>query len=230
MIKKSVSLCLSLVLLIGVVFCCPISASASTDLISSSYVAYIYPNTQKVSTNITLFNAVYGAKVTNLKSSTSKVKLSLHSSEYSTYITATSSNTYEGTAKISFKYKGKYYSTKYTVKKYTNPCKLFKIGSTNHTSKYNYKNTLWSKVAKNNQTFKIVTKSGWIITSVKVKYYDAYHPEIQGSDTYYPNSSSFSTKVTLYYFGHCGGSSQNFIQVKYKQKSTGKTIEQCFGV
>ena len=226
MIKKSVSLCLSLVLLISICLCFPVTASANSRPVSYTSIAYIFPDTKKVSTTIALDITEYET-ISNLKSSSNQVKLSVNYNAYKSYIQATST-TFTGTTNISFKFKGKTYTVKYTVKKYTNPCKLFQIGSTRYTSKYNSKNALVSHKTKLNQTFNVTAKSGWTITSVRVKHYDAYHPEVKGTTIYYPNSSSFSTKVSLYYFGHCGGANDNSIRVIYKNKHTGQVIEQYF--
>ena len=226
MIKKSVSLCLSLVLLIGVVFCCPISASASSTIVAPSTVAYIYSNTSKVETSISL-GIDYGTKITNLKCSSSKIKLKPSYGGVSYANIVATSTSFTGTANISFKYKGKTYSTKYTVTKYTNPCKLFQIGPTRYTSRYNNKNTLWSKVTKENQNLKIVAKSGWKITKVRIDHENSKSSVIS-TDFYYPYKSTFNTKVTLYSHGHCGNYSNNYIKVTYKQNSTGKIIEQLF--
>lgn len=64
--------------------------------------------------------------------------------------------------------KGVKLKTTFTVKKYTNPCKTFKIGKTNLLSKFNKNDVLRTNKAFKKQKLDIKLKSGWKISSVHV--------------------------------------------------------------
>ena len=72
-----------------------------------------------------------------------------------------------GTAKVSFRYGGRPYEIKYTVRKYESPCKSFKIGSRNYTScfketpVYNLKS---SEVLKGR--LQMTPRSGWKVVEI----------------------------------------------------------------
>lgn len=232
MLKKSVSLCLSFVLLLGVLFCLPVSASAASSKITYLKTLYSYNVPDQ-----TIVNEVYpggpyyykGDYYSNLKSSNKNVKLSICSLKNGNGqgIRLTSTN-FTGTANISFKYHETTYSFKYIVKPYYNPAKHFKIGQTEHAQKYNNKSTLISRVIKVNKPLKIEAKSGWIISSVKTVTTGGPNSRNNGIRTYKPNSSTFSGKITLYTAAHTVNSYNNYIEVTYKQKSTGRTTTQIF--
>lgn len=77
----------------------------------------------------------------------------------------------EGTSKVSFRYAGKAFTQKITVVKYEDPCKSFKIGSTNYTKyfkksrHFNHNNRKKDITA----TIKIVPKKGWKLTKIEVQ-------------------------------------------------------------
>ncbi len=229
MLKKSVSLCLSFVLLLGVLFCLPVSASAASSKITYLKTLYSYNVPDQ-----TIVNEVYpggpyyykGDYYSNLKSSNKNVKLSICSLKNGNGqgIRLTSTN-FTGTANISFKYHETTYSFKYIVKPYYNPAKHFKIGKTEHAQKYNNKSTLTSEVTKTNKPLKIEAKSGWIISSVTIVTTGG-PGRINRTRTYKPNSPTFSENIYLYVVAHTAPN--NYIQVTYKQKSTGRTITQIF--
>ncbi|MCI6498966.1 MAG: hypothetical protein PUD71_08515 [Lachnospiraceae bacterium] len=95
-----------------------------------------------------------------------------------------------GKANITCTVRGVKLKTTFTVKKYSNPLKSFKIGTTNFKSKYNKINSYRQTKSFKNQTFTIQTNSGWKIKSVLLTQNGKYK-------YYYPNSSKFSAKISL---------------------------------
>ena len=74
----------------------------------------------------------------------------------------------EAKSTITCTVKGVKLKTTFTVKKYTNPCKTFKIGKTNLLSKFNKNDVLRTNKAFKKQKLDIKLKSGWKISSVHV--------------------------------------------------------------
>ncbi len=87
--------------------------------------------------------------------------------------------------------KGVKLKTTLTVKKYSNPCKTFKIGKTKLTSKFNKIDVLRTNKAFKNQKLDIKLKNGWKITRVHVTSGTGSY------NNYKVNNSSFSKKITL---------------------------------
>lgn len=87
--------------------------------------------------------------------------------------------------------KGVKLKTTFTVKKYTNPCKTFKIGKTNLLSKFNKNDVLRTNKAFKKQKLDIKLKSGWKISSVHVTSGTGSY------NNYRVNKSSFSKKITV---------------------------------
>lgn len=87
--------------------------------------------------------------------------------------------------------KGVKLKTTLTVKKYSNPCKTFKIGKTNLTSKFNQVDVLKTNKAYKNQKLDIKLKNGWKISSVHVTSGTGSYKN------YKVDKSSFSKKITL---------------------------------
>lgn len=226
MLKKSVSLCLSIVLVLSLCFCLPVSASVPSTCPHNyeSYSTYAYKNKNTMYT-VDLKSFVQNAsEIKNLKSSNSKVIAKVGRAFYGLGIILESKN-FSGTTKISYKYNGKTYSFKYTAISYYNPAKLFKIGNTRYTHGFNDTNRIDCRSAKINKTLKIDAKTGWIITKVTVV---ATGGKNSRTKNYYPKTSSFTKKITLYTAAHTVLSRNNYIQIEYKHKRTGKTITQLF--
>ncbi len=225
MIKKSLSLCLSIVLVLSLCFCLPVSASVTSGCphLQKSYSTYKMPNKNAVC-QVQLYNVHSFSEIKNLKSSNSQVKATLINGFYGPNIKLTSSS-FTGTTTISYKFHGKTYSFKYTVISYYNPAKLFKIGNTRYTHGFNSTNKITSRSAKINKTLQIDAKTGWIITKVTVVSTGGKNSETK---YYYPKTSSFSKKITLYTAAHTVLSYNNYIKIEYKHKRTGKTISQFF--
>ena len=87
--------------------------------------------------------------------------------------------------------KGVKLKTTFTVKKYTNPCKTFKIGKTSLLSKFNKNDVLRTNKAFKKQKLDIKLKSGWKISSVHVTSGTGSYKN------YRVNKSSFSKKITV---------------------------------
>lgn len=221
MIKKSVSLCLSLVLVLSLCFCLPLNASASSTVGSQSCLTnYFYATENK---NIVVYQnnspytntVVYPAhtaktfKITNLKSNKGGVWLR----NFGTYFTI-NSQSFTGTAKITYKFNGKSQTLKYTVKKYTNPCKSFKIGSTEYAKTFNSKTSTYSFRNVKNQKLQIQANSGWVITEI-VTSSSRYNGK-SDMKFYKPNKSSFTkNNLTLFNNGY------SYLYVTFKNTSNG---------
>ncbi len=204
MIKKSISLCLSVVLVLSLCFCLPINSNAQTSINSqdvSEYSFYTYETNSAIvykSTNGYTRTVIYpeeslsdNCKITNLKSNRSGVWLR----KFGHYFTI-NSQSFTGTAKITYKVNGKSQTFKYTVKKYANPCKSFKIGSTDYAKKFNSKTSLYSFRNIKNQKLTIKANSGWVITNVYTCS-NRYNGKTN-YNSYYPYRSSFTkSNVTL---------------------------------
>ena len=128
----------------------------------------MYENKIKHGGIISIYGQVPNAKITNLKNSNPNVvKLNLNQ-EYG-IIGYTILK--EGISKVSFRYAGKTLTQKITVVKYEDPCKSFKIGSTNYTKyfkksrHFNHNNRKKDITA----TIKIVPKKGWKLTKIEVQ-------------------------------------------------------------
>ena len=92
-----------------------------------------------------------------------------------------------GKANITCTVRGVKLKTTFTVKKYSNPLKSFKIGTTNFKSKYNSINRYRQKKSYKNKTVTVQVNSGWKIKSVSLTQNGKYK-------FYYPNSSKYSAK------------------------------------
>lgn len=100
-----------------------------------------------------------------------------------------------GTTEVEFKIGNKSYTSKLTVKKYTNPVKSFKFADkTINKSKFNSQNTYGTSYKKNQDNAKLTVKaaSGWKITNVS-----SYSPETYDEINYWCSSKPKSS-VTLY--------------------------------
>lgn len=222
MLKKSVSFCLSFVLLLGVMFCLPVSASAEmyegTEKTFGYYFdarktknAVVYKSTDSYTKTIVYPDGEYSdnCKITNLKSNRSGVWLRKFGNSFTI-----NSQSFTGTAKITYKLNGKTQTFKYTVKKYVNPCKSFKVGSTEYAKKYNSTNQIYSFRNIKNQKLKIQANSGWIITDV-ITYSYRYSKD-PVFNYYSPYKSSFSkSNLTLLNNGW------SYVYVFFKNTSTG---------
>ncbi len=95
-----------------------------------------------------------------------------------------------GKANITCTVRGVKLKTTFTVKKYSNPLKSFKIGTTNFKSKYNSINRYRQKKSYKNKTVTVQVNSGWKIKSLSLTQNGKFK-------YYYPNSSKFSAKISL---------------------------------
>lgn len=221
MLKKSVSLCLSLVLVLSLCFCLPMNASAyqsdGTKICSFNYFsalesksAVVYKDTDCYTRTIVFPDpTATNCKITNLKSNKGGVWLR----NYGEYFTI-NTQSFTGTAKITYKFNGVSQTFKYTVKKYANPCKSFKIGSTDYAKKFNSKTTLYSFRNIKKQKLTIKANSGWIIT--KIETCSNRYNKNTDYNYYYPYKSSFTiNNVTLFSNG------QSHIYVTFKNTNNG---------
>lgn len=167
---------------------------------------------------INIKNPVKNGKITKIKSSNPNVVRVTKASYL--YNGAGYTPVGEGTAKITFTYAGKKLSTKIIVKKYVNPCKMFKIGNTDYAKNfdvsehYNHnrrKKTVSAKI-------KIKPKEDWKLTKieyvlgkkiknnskVKLSPWGSYGTGV-GIYAYFKNKNTGETQGL--YLGYCG---QNF--------------------
>lgn len=75
----------------------------------------------------------------------------------------------EGTTKVTFRYAGKKYSTKIIVKKWENPCQMFKIGNVDYTSRFDISDAYcWGNRKKDiNAKISIKPKKGWKLVKIE---------------------------------------------------------------
>jgi len=168
-------LCTWMLIFVMVFSIMPIQALADDISVPSTVTITRYSAKDRNAKTGATFNKQYftyvPGKITNLKSNkTSVVKVSKTENTYSgttstsIYLTAKKA----GTATVSFKYNGKTYKTKVTVKKYTNPVSSITIGSTKlSSSKFSSKSAVtlsYSKYAGKKVKVKATLKSGWKVS------------------------------------------------------------------
>ena len=143
-------------------------ASAEEPYIPSQKV--IYMDGVVSSSNIQLFGVSGTSAVTKLKSSNKSVaKVSKFTYDDDVYVSIKPIK--PGTAKVTFnvKHEGKTIKAKVNVivRKYVNPLKSFKIGSTNYTSKFKKTGHISVKKALKGK-LKIKLKAGYVISEINV--------------------------------------------------------------
>lgn len=194
MCKRIIAFTLAMVMVLAAGLLAPQSAAE----VQAASKVYINPYSSKVVTYkpgdgvskytsvISIMGCSKKSEIKNLKSSNKAV---VKVTAQDGYIRAQYGNK-AGKATITCTVKGVKLKTTLTVKKYSNPCSTFKIGSTNFTSKFNKDDSYVQKKAFKNQTLNIKLKSGWKITTLSV---------YNGKTTkrYTVNSSKFSKKITL---------------------------------
>ena len=175
--KKTLGLILSLVFILGTVFCVPLSASAA-EKNTKNQVIYTdpdYPN-ETTDTYIAVSQFVSGvtktSQIKNIKTNSSEVfykVLSDYSPVHSgPVILVRAMPSFRGTTKISFQVGKKTYSTNFTVKSYTNPAATLKIGGKN-VAKYANNRTefMFNSIGTNGTcNLEIKAKSGWVVQQI----------------------------------------------------------------
>ena len=141
----------------------------------SSYYTYLY-----------IDGVSKKSDIKSLKSSNKNIKVeaTTYGSIKVTFRDKTASTT------ISCKAKGKKISTTLKIKKYSNPCKTIKLGSTNFTSKFKNNWDYKQKKTFKNQKLNVQMNKNWKITSIVVSNSSGY-------TRYTVNSSKFNKKVSL---------------------------------
>lgn len=157
-----------------------------------------------------------GAKVTNLKSSNKKVLTVSWSKKYPSTIVVKLKKTGKAVVSFDVVYNGQKtsLSTKVTVKKYVNPCAVFKVGNKNYTSKFKRDADFYTS-HKGTPKRKVYIKAAknWKIESI---YYYNY-PDYKVKPIKSKSNVRFSAKKGGY----------AYIQVQFKNKKT-KEIKTVF--
>ena len=172
--KKTLGLILSLVFILGTVFCVPLSASASSTVSTRNQITYADPNltNESVYGTIEISDFVKGvtkaSQVKNVKVSSSEIYYKVTDNAYTVkdgpVILLRAIPSFRGTAKISFQVGKKTYSTNFTVKNYVNPAVTFKVGSKNYKQQANYTDLIRG-MSDGNHIY-IKAKTGWAVTNV----------------------------------------------------------------
>lgn len=185
--------------------------SAATEEVGinpySTRIVSIVPGRYGPSGVISVTGTTKASDIKNLKSSNKDMKVSARAAA-SAYIHV--EYTKPGKTTITFTVKGKKIKTTFTVKKYSNPFKTFKVGGKSYTSKFNKAKTVHTNKKISKKTLKVTAKKGWVITQVNV--HNGYGSN--ASKYYRVNKTSFSKKITL-------NRQYAEVVVQLKQKSTG---------
>jgi hypothetical protein len=163
------------------------AATTTPKFYSSKYILTYEPgdNYSSYYTVLSIAGSPSASKIKNLKSTSSDIKVEAKNG----YIKATFGDK-AAKATISCKVNGTKISTVVEVKKYTNPCKSFKIGSTNFTSKFKTTSTYRQSKSFKKQKLSITMNDNWKITGVYV-----YNGSSTNSWTV--NGTSFSKTISL---------------------------------
>lgn len=104
--------------------------TGSKSFIQKNVSYYLYENQRPSGGFIIVYDPLPNGKISNIKNSNPDVvKVELDEQFGAIRVNVLK----EGTSKVSFRYAGKAFTQKITVVKYEDPCKSFKIGSTNYT-------------------------------------------------------------------------------------------------
>ncbi len=170
--KKTLGLILSLVFILGTVFCVPLSASASTAVSTKNQIVYSDPNytNEFVYGTLDVSDFVKGvtkaSQIKNVRVSSNEIyyKIPNNTAANGLQIILRANPSFRGTAKISFQVGKKTYSTNFTVKEYVNPAVTFKVGSKNYNQQANYADVI--RGMSDGKHIYIKAKTGWAVTNV----------------------------------------------------------------
>ena len=145
-----------------------VDVQAANPFIQKNVSYYLYENQRPSGGFIIVYDPLPNGKISNIKNSNPNVvKVELDEQFGAIRVNVLK----EGTSKVSFRYARKTFTQKITVVKYEDPCKSFKIGSTNYTKyfkksrHFNHNNRKKDITA----TIKIVPKKGWKLTKIEVQ-------------------------------------------------------------
>lgn len=115
-----------------------------------------------------------------------------------------------GTAKVTFKYAGKKYTTTVTVKNWENPCKTFKLGNKDYASKFNISGRYHLNGQKKDKTVKvnIAAKKGWVLKKI--------------TNNFRVVKNKSKVKLLL-------GDTGSNVEAQFKNKKTGEIVTLVFG-
>ena len=132
-VKKIAVLILTLIGILGLQLV-PVSAKSSVPSIDKEIYIALYSTPQAaLGKTIYINNSVEGKEPTNLKNSNPDVVEVLNKGSYGLMVRVKKA----GTSTISFTYAGKKLATTITAYNWKNPCKSFKVGNKDFTSKFN---------------------------------------------------------------------------------------------
>lgn len=107
-----------------------VDVQAANPFIQKNVSYYLYENQRPSGGFIIVYDPLPNGKISNIKNSNPNVvKVELDEQFGAIRVNVLK----EGTSKVSFRYARKTFTQKITVVKYEDPCKSFKIGSTNYT-------------------------------------------------------------------------------------------------
>ena len=167
-IRKFMMALAMMVLMFGLTIVGASKVQAANPFIEKNVSYYLYENQRPSGGFIIVYDPLPNGKISNIKNSNPNVvKVELDEQFGAIRVNVLK----EGTSKVSFRYAGKAFTQKITVVKYEDPCKSFKIGSTNYTKyfkksrQFNHNNRKKDITA----TIKIVPKKGWKLTKIEVQ-------------------------------------------------------------
>lgn len=162
--KKLMTLLAMIILAFGMVNVRTLKTQAASPSVSKKET-YCYYKNMSIPYEIEISGFVSGTKATNLKNSNPDV--------VKAYIDKNIGNVWftirkPGTAKISFRYKGKKFTQTVSVVKYENPCEWFKIGNKDYNKCFK-KTRYYSLNGKKDLTgtINIKAKKGWKLKKIK---------------------------------------------------------------
>lgn len=192
-VKKIAVFMLSLAILLSSVLATPSGFTEVQAATTPSFYSDTYVTTYKTGDTykqywaaIAIAGSPKKSKIKSLKSSNKNVKVEKRDGYIVAYFGDKTCKT-----TISCKVNGTTIKTVLNIKKYTNPAKSIKIGSTNFTSKFKNTDTYKQSKTYKKQTLSVKMNSNWKIRSVYV------HSGNTTKSYTGINKSSFSKKITM---------------------------------
>lgn len=167
-IRKTVVLFLTIISVLGLQLISVNAKSPVPSIDKKVYIAIYSVPQSAFGKTIYIKNSIEGKEPTGLKNSNPDVIEVLNKGSYGLTVNVKKA----GTSTISFKYAGKKLSTTIVAYKWKNPCKSFKIGNKNFTSKFNKSRIYnWNK-QKTQWKAKISLQAnkGWKLKKIQYKY------------------------------------------------------------
>ena len=199
-IRKTVLLLLTIISVLGLQLISVNAKSPIPSIDKKVYIAIYSAPQSAFGKTIYIENSIEEKEPTGLKNSNPNVVEVLNKGSYGLTVNVKKA----GTSTISFKYAGKKLSTIITAYNWKNPCKFFKVGNKNLTSKFNKSRVYnWNKQKKQwKAKISLKANKGWKLKKIQYLY--------DGVKTTVKNNSVVTFK------GDCTGSSLSALFVQDK--------------